>query len=194
MKKSMILIATLLSLVGCSANPVNSASNINNPSTKSTSSSSSGREYIYVDALKANNLAEEDKIANATAQVDTFHGPLFDGEYNRQNIFIIKNAEEANNFKSLLRDNEAFGDLATLPYESINYFVSGTLGCTSTAFSYTFKGLYLKNNTVYAHLEYDDRLEDGVGVDTAMRYQYCHFTLNKSVSFTDAKIIISHYE
>ena len=101
---------------------------------------------------------------------------------------------EANNFKSLLRDNEAFGDLATLPYESINYFVSGTLDCTSTAFSYSFKGLYLKNNTVYAHLEYDDRLEDGVGVDTAMRYQYCHFTLNKSVSFTDAKIIISHYE
>ena len=192
MKKSIIFIATLLSLVGCSVNPVNSASNINNPSTKSTSSS--GREYIYVDALKANNLAEEDKITNATAHVDTFHGPLFDGEYNRQNIFIIKNAEEANNFKSLLRNNEAFGDLATLPYESINYFVSGTLGCTSTAFSYSFKGLYLKNNTVYVHLEYDDRLEDGVGVDTAMRYQYCHFTLNKSVSFTDAKIIISHYE
>lgn len=176
MKKSIILIVTLLSLVGCA----------NNGYLKYT------KNYKYVDALKANGLTNADKINNASAEIASFHSKVINEESEYKDIHVIKNSEEANTFKTLLKDEQAFGDLDQIPYEQVNYFVSGTLSNSSSAYSYVFKGLYIKNNTVYAHLEHDDRKEKGVAMD--MKYQYCHFTLDKSVSFTDARVIVSYYE
>lgn len=178
MKKSIVSLAVLLSLVGCA----------NNGYPKYA------KNYKYVDALKANGLTNADKINNASAEIVSFHGPVINDEAGYQSMHIIKSGEEAANFKTLLKDEQAFGDLDQIPYEQVNYFVSGTLSNSSSAYSYVFKGLYIKNNTVYAHLEHDDREEKGVGVSMDMKYQYCHFTLNKSVSFTEAKLIVSYYE
>ena len=178
MKKSIILIATLLSLVGCA----------NNGYPKYA------KNYKYVDALKANGLTNADKINNASAEIASFHRLVIEDEPVYQSMYIIKSSEEATNFKTLLKDEQAFGDLDQIPYEKVNYFVSGTLSNSSSAYSYVFKGLYIKNNTVYAHLEHDDRKEKGVVVPTDMKYQYCHFTLDKSISFSDAKVIVSYYE
>ncbi len=178
MKKSIVSLAVLLSLVGCA----------NNGYPKYA------KNYKYVDALKANGLTNADKINNASAEIVSFHRIVIEDETGYQSMYIIKSSEEATSFKTLLKDEQAFGDLDQIPYEQVNYFVSGTLPCSSSSYSYTFKGIYLKSNTVYAHLEYDDRNEIGVVVPMDMKYQYCHFTLSKSVSFTDAKIIISHYE
>lgn len=178
MKKSIILIVTLLSLVGCA----------NNGYPKYA------KNYKYVDALKANGLTNADKINNASAEIVSFHRLVIEDETGYKGMYIIKSSEEAANFKTLLKDEQAFGDLDQIPYEQVNYFVSGTLSNSSSSYSYVFKGLYVKNNTVYAHLEHDDRNERGVVVPMDMKYQYCHFTLDKSISFTDAKLIVSYYE
>ncbi len=177
MKKSIVLLAVLLSLVGCA----------NNGYPKYA------KNYKYVDALKANGLTNADKI-DISAEIASFHSKVINEESGYKDIHVIKNSEDANAFKNLLRDENAFGDLMNLPYESINYFVSGTLPCSSSSYSYTFKGIYLKSNTVYAHLEYDDRNEIGVVVPMDIKYQYCHFTLDKSITFSEVKTIVSHYE
>ena len=177
MKKSIILIVTLLSLVGCA----------NNGYPKYA------KNYKYVDALKANGLTNAEKIDDS-AEIASFHSKVINEESEYKSIRVIKNSEEANAFKTLLRNENAFGDLDQIPYEQVNYFVSGTLSNSSSAYSYVFKGLYIKNNTVYAHLEHDDRNEKGVVVPMDMKYQYCHFTLDKSISFTNAKLIVSYYE
>ena len=184
MKKSIVSLAVLLSLVGCAkAN-----------TSPSEPSNKYAQEYAYVDALETNGLTSGDKIDNASAEIVSFHSPIIVDETGYQSMYIIKSSEDADAFKNLLRDENAFGDLMNLPYENINYFVSGTLPCSSSSYSYTFKGIYLKSNTVYAHLEYDDRKENGVVVPMDMKYQYCHFTLDKSITFSEVKTIVSHYE
>ena len=177
MKKSIVSLAVLLSLVGCA----------NNGYPKYA------KNYKYVDALKANGLTNAEKI-DVSAEIASFHSKVINAEFEYNDVHVIKNSEDANAFKNLLRDENAFGDLMNLPYESINYFVSGTLPCSSSSYSYTFKGIYLKSNTVYAHLEYDDRNEIGVVVPMDMKYQYCHFTLDKNITFSEVKTIVSYYE
>ena len=184
MKKSIVSLAVLLSLVGCTkAN-----------TSPSEPSNKYAQEYAYVDALETNGLTSGDKIDNASAEIVSFHRIVIEDETGYQSMYIIKSSEEATNFKTLLKDEQAFGDLDQIPYEQVNYFVSGTLPCSSSSYSYTFKGIYLKSNTVYAHLEYDDRNEIGVVVPMDMKYQYCHFTLDKNITFSEVKTIVSYYE
>ena len=95
MKKSIVSLAVLLSLVGCA----------NNDYPKYA------KNYKYVDALKANGLTNADKINNASAEIVSFHGQVIKDEAGYQSMHIIKSGEEAANFKTLLKDEQAFGDL-----------------------------------------------------------------------------------
>ena len=182
----LLSIATALLTIGCSK-PSNSES--------SKDKYSFNKEYSFVDALKINNLNDEDKVTKYSgANIYSYHGEIINKQEQYQNYFTLTNKEEALAFKSNLKNDEILSDLDSLDLANNNLIITNRLTCTSGAFSYVFKDLYFKNSILYIHMYYDDRVPDGMGVDMSMKYQYLRFLIDKTVSYTDTRIINDHYE
>ncbi len=187
----LLSIATALLTIGCSKPSNNGLSN----NELSKDKYSSDKEYSFVDTLKINNLNEEDKVIKYSgANIYSYHGEIINKQEQSQNTFTLTNKEESLAFKSKLKNDEILNDLDSLDLVNNNLVITNRLTCTSGAFSYVFKDLYLKNNTLYIHMYYDDRVPDGMGVDMSMKYQYLRFLIDKTVSYTDTRIINDHYE
>ena len=190
MKKSinkifLLSVASTLLMIGCSK-PSHIESSINK--------NSYDREYSFVDTLKINNLDDKDKVTKySEAKMYSFHGTIIKEEQS-QTVFTLTNKEEALTFKNNLENDEILNDLDSLDLTANNLVITNELTCTSGGFSHVFKDLYLKNNILYIHLYYDDRVPSGMGVDTSMKYQYLRFLIDKTVSYTDTRIIKDHYE
>ena len=187
----LLSIATALLTIGCSKPSNNELSN----NELSKDKYSSIEEYSFVDALKINNLNDEDKVSKySDAKVYSYRSIIFDSQDENQSVFTLTNKEEALAFKTNLNNDEILSDLDSLDLTNNNLVITNRLTCTSGAFSYVFKDLYLKNSTLYIHMYYDDRVPDGMGVDMSMKYQYLRFLIDKTVSYTDTRIINDHYK
>ena len=112
---------------------------------------------------------------------------------------VIKTSDDYKAFQSnssiAIHPNDVVNCFKDLPEESFDDYdliISPTLSCTSGAFSYTFKNMYLVDGTIYIHFFYNNYFPPGTGVTCDMAYQVFTCFISKSLTYTSIKSSIQN--
>lgn len=96
---------------------------------------------------------------------------------------------QANSSIALYGNNEVsyLEDLPEQSFDDYDLIVSPTLSCTSGAFSYTFKNMYLVDGTIYIHFFYNNYVPPECGVNCDMKYEVFTCFISKELTYISIK-------
>ncbi len=195
MKKIICLAIALLSLCSC-ANGARDGTSVK------------GKRTTYCSCLEPNptpnldayNFSYADKLdvqinkirsGQSVLDISGENNKLFFDSYSDFQTFAdqLKTKEEYGNYSETIKFFDAVKEES---FNEKNLFMTAELSVGSSAFSHTFDGVYLKNNTLYLHAIRSgmDSLPDGMSVDMQVFFECGYFWLNKDISFTSYQLII----
>ena len=195
MKKIICLAIALLSLCSC-ANGARDGTSVK------------GKRTTYCSCLEPNptpnldayNFSSADKLdvqinkirsGQKVLDISGENNKLFFDSYSDFQTFAdqLKTKEEYGNYSETMK---FFDTVKEEDFNDRNLFMTAEVWVGSSAFSHTFDGVYLKNNTLYVHAIRSgmDSLPDGMSVDMQVFFECGYFWLNKDISFTSYQLII----
>ena len=188
-KKIALLFAASL-LIGCANENTNVVQDIKEDSKQPKEDSKQPKEDTY---LVDHGFNDGNKVtAYRNPSVKSGYREIKDSNIDEYSIIKTSNdyKEFQANSNNALYGNNGVSYLEDLPEESFNDYdliVSPTLSCTSGAFSYTFKNMYLVDGTIYIHFFYNNYVPPGCGVDCAMKYEVFTCFISKELTYTSIK-------
>ena len=185
-RKIIILFATSL-LIGCSNDKPNIVPEIKEKDQepkKVRKEDTFLADHGFNDGNKVASYRNPDMIRE--------HSEIIDSQIREYSV--IKTSNDYKTFQSNSRsseyqnyENNYFKDLPEDSFDDYDLIVSPTLYCSSGGFSYTFKGMYLVDGTIYVHLFYNNYVPPGCAVTTDIVFQVFTCFISKSLTYTSIK-------
>ena len=186
-RKFILLFATFL-LIGCANNNTNAA-----PGIKEKGKTAKKDTYLADHGFNDGNKVTAYRDANMMRE----HTPIRD--FSIKEYSVIKTSDDYKEFQAnstiTTYSNYQLNYFEDLPEESFNDYdliVSPTLSCSSGAFNYTFKNMYLVDGTIYIHFFYNNYVPPESGVTDDMMYQVFTCFISKTLTYTSIKSSIQN--